>query len=89
MLQQTVHQVKAVVQDGVLRPLEPLAVPEGREVEVVVRVIPTPEEREEKARRLEEALTRFHEEADKLGPEWWAEFERDINAGRTDWPGPK
>ena len=89
MVEQTIRQVKAVVEGGLLRPLEPLAVPDGREVELVVRVIPTPEEREEKARRLENALAEFREEADKLGPEWWAEFERDINEGRTDWPGPK
>jgi predicted DNA-binding antitoxin AbrB/MazE fold protein len=76
--------VKAVVQDGVLRPLEPLSVPEGREVEVVVRVIPTPEERDEQHHRFRETLRRIREEAARYPDEWWDQFQRDIEGNRMN-----
>ena len=84
MVEQTVQQVKAVVEDGVLRPLEPLSVPEGRQVELVVRVILTPEERQEQHQRFRETLRRIREAAANYPDEWWDQFQRDIEDNRMN-----
>jgi predicted DNA-binding antitoxin AbrB/MazE fold protein len=79
------RKMKAVVENGTLRPLEPLGLSEGAAVEVKVRIpepVRTPEER---ARSFREALDALQEEAAKYPDESWEQFEADINAGRTKW----
>jgi predicted DNA-binding antitoxin AbrB/MazE fold protein len=75
----------AVLQDGALKPHEPLEIPDGQELELaVVRLIPDAREEQESLGRLEETLRRIREEAAKYSDEWWDEFQRDIQANRVN-----
>jgi predicted DNA-binding antitoxin AbrB/MazE fold protein len=83
-----VRQIHAVVDGGRLLPTEPLDLPEGREVELVVRLVPTPEEAAERARRFEESLRRVQEAAAQYRDDWWDQLEEEFSSGRTA-PGVK
>lgn len=76
-------QVEGVVEDGQLRLAERLEIPDGRQVEVIINVIPTAEEARERAARMEAILDRLGAAAAELTEEQWAQFEADISASRS------
>lgn len=83
------RKITAVVEDGVLRPTEPLELPEGETLELeVVRLREPDQAREDRIRAFEQALDRFQEEARQLPREWWDEFERDLEANRVRFEEP-
>ena len=79
-----VKHVTAVVEAGALRPLEPLDIPEGRKVEIVVRLVPTHEEIRQRADSLREALDQAHEAAAEFSDEEWEEIWKDPLADRVN-----
>lgn len=82
-----VEKVRAVVQDGVLKPLEPLDIPNWQEVEVeVTSILETPEETRKRNLEIIEALREWDEEARKYPKEWWDEFQRELQANRFTIP---
>jgi predicted DNA-binding antitoxin AbrB/MazE fold protein len=80
--------ITAVVQDGVLKPRQPLDLPEGREVELqIIRLLPTSEEEPVPARDLQHlsrTLARIREEAAKFPAEWWDDFEEELRQNRMN-----
>ena len=48
--------VNAVYENGVLRPLTPLELPEHTQVQISVQPLPTPDDAQEHRRRVQEAL---------------------------------
>ena len=81
-----VKHVSAVVENGQLRLTEPLDLPEGREVELAVRVLPTPEEQEQDIAELEAALKELREAAAEYPPGMIEEFQRELQANRLNFP---
>ena len=80
-------KLTVVVEDGVLKPLEPVDLPAGRTIELqVVRVVPSSAEREQAVRELDEAFREFWAEASKYSDEWWDDFERDLQTNRLFFP---
>ena len=76
------ERIAAVVENGVLRPLEPLDIPEGQEVELaVVRLIPTEVEDVE---QFVKALRELREEAARYPEAWWDDFQRELEASRMN-----
>ena len=77
-----VKHVTAVVENGVLRPLEPLEIPEGREVELVVRLVPA---QEEIRRRIEavKAMQDTWPETDGELAEDWEAFHQELQENRA------
>ncbi len=77
-------KVRAIVDDGMLRLLEPLDIPKGRLVEVSVEVSTmnagTTEEDEVLA--FERALDAIQEAAAEHSEEWWDEFQQELAANR-------
>jgi predicted DNA-binding antitoxin AbrB/MazE fold protein len=79
------QRITAVLEGGVLKPLKPLDIPEGREVELqILGVVPTAAEEDEEIRQFEEALDRLQEEAAKYPEEWWDEFQRELRENRMN-----
>ncbi len=80
-------RVTAVVEDDIIRPREPLGLPNGSEVEVVLRPqFRTPEEIRQGAERVRELLATIREEATAYPEEWWDDFQRDLETNRLNFP---
>jgi predicted DNA-binding antitoxin AbrB/MazE fold protein len=75
-------RITAVVENGCLRPNEPLDIPDGREVEVRITLMETPEGEEQRKQRLLANLARLQGAAAKYPDEWWDEFQTDL---RDNW----
>lgn len=76
------QRITAVVENGLLRPSEPISLPEG---ETVVLELVLPEEAAEaRVREWDQALAEFWSEGDKYSEEWWNDFERDLKANRLN-----
>jgi predicted DNA-binding antitoxin AbrB/MazE fold protein len=80
------RKVTAIVRNGGFAPLEPLNLPEGRQVELDVTVVPTPEEQTEKMERLLRNLGRLQEEAAQYPEEWWDDFQKELETNRFTIP---
>lgn len=77
-----VKRVRAVVEQGLLRPVEPLDLPEGRTVTVEVAVAPPGDEVTARVGTCEDALDALQQEAGRYSDEWWDEFERELREDR-------
>jgi predicted DNA-binding antitoxin AbrB/MazE fold protein len=76
--------ITAVVENGLLRPTEPLELPEGERVELkLLRHSPAAGQPND-ADEFAAVLAAMREEAAKYPPEWWDEFERDLRANRLN-----
>ena len=79
------ERIAAVVENGLLRPLEPLDIPEGQEVELaVVRLIPTADEEAEDVEQFVKALRELREEAARYPDAWWDDFQLELEANRMN-----
>jgi predicted DNA-binding antitoxin AbrB/MazE fold protein len=78
------RRVTAVVENGVLKPLEPLELPEGKCLEFDIEVDdPLRPPAEEANRRFDEALEAVWREARKYPKEWWDDFDRELRENRV------
>jgi len=76
------QKITAIIENGLLRPMQPLELPEGRTIELeVVRMEEAPEAR---VRAWNKALQEFWDEADQLPEEWWDDYERGIQENRLN-----
>jgi predicted DNA-binding antitoxin AbrB/MazE fold protein len=78
------QRITAVVENGLLRPTEPLPIAEGKVVELELLGPVRSEVAEERIWNLAQALDELQAEAAKYPEEWWDEFERDLNANRVN-----
>ena len=81
------QRLQLVVENGALKPVEPLDLTEGEvlNVDLVSRHIPEVDE-EEETRLWEEALDAISKAAAEVPPGWWEEFHRDLNENRLNFP---
>jgi predicted DNA-binding antitoxin AbrB/MazE fold protein len=76
--------VEAIVENGYLKPVEPLGIDDGRRVELDLRLVPTPSEAEQDLSGLEETLSDIREGAAEYSQEWWDDFDRDLRENRLN-----
>jgi predicted DNA-binding antitoxin AbrB/MazE fold protein len=74
------QRITAVMENGLLRPTQPLELAEGGTVEL--EVIRRAESAEARVRAWNEALQEFWDEGDQLPQEWWDDYERGIQEDR-------
>ena len=74
--------IRAVVENGQLRPLEPLDIEEGRHVRLEVLDLGAPTD----PARLRAALEALRESAKEYSEEFRDEFQRDIRENRLNFP---
>jgi predicted DNA-binding antitoxin AbrB/MazE fold protein len=75
--------VKAVYENGVLRPQEPLDLEDGQEVDVQIWVHGADQPQHE---RISALLTKWAAEPDDTSDEWWDEFDAFLKANRLNFP---
>lgn len=71
---------QVVMENGRLRPLNPLPLREGEQAEITL-VFPEDVEPEE---TLAEVLRDIREESDRHSPEWWDDFDQFIRDNRVN-----
>jgi predicted DNA-binding antitoxin AbrB/MazE fold protein len=76
--------ITAVVENGLLRPTEPLELPEGETVQLQVVRHHHEGQNEQRLQEMDAAFRAMWEEARKYPPEWWDEFERDLRENRLN-----
>jgi len=77
------QRITAVVENGLLRPTEPLSMPEGKVIEIeFVRPVRTEAEKM-RIRDLEHALDELQAEAANYSDAWWDDFERELQTNRV------
>ena len=81
--------IRVIVENGLLRPLEALNLPEGAVLEGEVSVSGVGEDGDDNPRSLEEGLRKLQDALAKHPEEWWEQFDRGIAAGRIDAPDPR
>lgn len=67
----------AVVENGALRPVEPLDLPEGEQVELAILD-------RKPSSEFERSLDALQAEARRYPAEWWDEFDRELQENRVN-----
>ena len=77
--------VRAVYENGVLQPKEPLPpeIQEGQEVDVQIRLQAADHPQHERIKAL---LAKWAAEPDDTSDEWWGEFDEFLRANRLNFP---
>lgn len=78
------QRITAVVENGLLRPTEPLSMPEGKIIELEFVRPALTEADEKRIRELEQALDDLQAEGANYSDEWWNDFERELQANRLN-----
>jgi predicted DNA-binding antitoxin AbrB/MazE fold protein len=80
------ERLTAVREGDMLKLVEPVDLPEGRQIELqVVRILPDEQEAEKRVRSFLEAIAALQEEAARH-PEWWDELDREVKEHRLNIP---